>query len=287
MLEISQVDKTYPNDVRALDGIDLQISPGMFGLLGPNGAGKSTLMRTIATLQNPDRGSLIFDDIDVRRQPLLLRQRLGYLPQEFGVFARVRTRDLLAYIAKLKGLTDPSLRRQQLDHVLDLVNLTAAQDQYVSEFSGGMKRRFGIAQLLLNNPDLIIVDEPTAGLDPAERNHFLDVLRSLAGERVVIFSTHIVEDVADLCDRVGILAQGRLLWESTVSASTKDLAGQIWQREFGQSEMEQANRLVVLSKRILPGQRFVLRIHSSAPPPGPWQPVTATLADRYFLSLHG
>ncbi|MEO0732911.1 MAG: ABC transporter ATP-binding protein, partial [Bacteroidota bacterium] len=227
-LRIANLSKTYPNGTRALDGLDLTITTGMFGLLGPNGAGKSTLMRTIATLQQPDTGTITFGDLDVLRQPMALRLALGYLPQEFGVYPRQSADRLLDYLALLKGITDKKGRRRLIDYCLDVTNLTAHRKQHVSGYSGGMKQRFGIAQLLLNEPKLIIVDEPTAGLDPAERQRFLNILREISTESIVIFSTHIVEDVKDLCTDMAVMNHGRLLLHATPEAAAATLAGQLW-----------------------------------------------------------
>ena len=210
-LIISNLTKAYPNGVKAVDGLSLEAGAGMFGLLGPNGAGKSTLMRTIATLQNPDSGSITFNGIDVLNNPMALRRILGYLPQEFGVYPNVSAENLLDYFATLKGVASRAARRKLIEEVLEITNLYEVRKKQVDSYSGGMKQRFGIAQLLLNNPQLIIVDEPTAGLDPAERKRFLNILREVGARNTVIFSTHIVDDVKGLCNEMAIMNGGRIL----------------------------------------------------------------------------
>ncbi len=237
-LTISQLKKKYPNGVTALDNLDLEIQPGMFGLLGPNGAGKSTLMRTIATLQKPDSGSIRFGDLDVLADPTSLRKILGYLPQEFGVYPKVSAENLLDYFAALKGIRAASDRKKRVQEALEMTNLYEVRKKYVSGYSGGMKQRFGIAQLLLNYPRLIIVDEPTAGLDPEERNRFLNILREIGADHTVLFSTHIVDDVRELCHEMAIINGGRLLQKTTPAEAVRKIEGQIWTRTVSRAELE-------------------------------------------------
>ena len=227
-LVINNLTKTYKNGVKAIDDLSIEIGTGMFGLLGPNGAGKSSLMRTIATLQEPDSGSISFGDINVLEDKMSLRKILGYLPQSFGVYPKMSAEALLDYFATLKGVASKSDRQKLVKEVLEITNLYEVRKKYVAGYSGGMKQRFGIAQLLLNNPKLIIVDEPTAGLDPAERNRFLNVLREVGTNCTVIFSTHIVEDVKELCNEMAILNGGRILKHTTPQEATKEIEGKMW-----------------------------------------------------------
>jgi len=230
MLSIKGLTHVYPNGTRALDGVDLEIGKGMFGLLGPNGAGKSTLMRAIATLQTPTSGSIRFGDIDVIAQPEALRRTLGYLPQDFGVYPRVSALDLLDHMAVLKGIAGKAERKETVESLLQQVNLWDVRKKAVAGYSGGMRQRFGIAQALIGRPTLIIVDEPTAGLDPEERNRFLNLLAEIGENVVVILSTHIVDDVADLCPRMAVLAGGRILQEGAPAALVEGLS--VWSRAF-------------------------------------------------------
>ncbi|MBD0320856.1 MAG: ABC transporter ATP-binding protein, partial [Gemmatimonadetes bacterium] len=230
MLHIENLTKTYPGGVHALRGVNLTVGRGLFGLLGPNGAGKSSLMRTLATLQEPDGGTLLFDGVDVLAHPQEHRRRLGYLPQDFGVYPRVSARDLLDHIAVLKGVSRRGDRREQVDALLHQVNLWEHRGRAVAGFSGGMRQRFGIAQALLGDPRLVIVDEPTAGLDPGERNRFHNLLAEVGEQVVVILSTHIVEDVRQLCPRMAILAGGRVLREGAPRELVAELEGRVWRR---------------------------------------------------------
>jgi ABC-type multidrug transport system ATPase subunit len=232
-LRIEQLSKRYRNGVQALDGITIDLDPGLFGLLGPNGAGKSTLLRILATLQEPDTGSLWLGDLNIREHPRRLRQQLGYLPQDFGVYLGWSARRLLLYLARLKGLRYPANRVQE---VLEWTHLLEHQYRAVSQYSGGMRQRFGIAQLLLNDPYLLIVDEPTAGLDPGERTHFLQLLRDLPGERITILSTHLVGDVADLCSDLAILANGQIQLRQPPEVALAELKGQVWELEVHHHE---------------------------------------------------
>lgn len=279
MLEIDAVSHTYPDGTRALDGVTLSIGRGLFGLLGPNGAGKSSLMRVAATLQSPSAGQLRFDGIDGVADPRALRSRLGYLPQDFGVYPGVSAQVLFDQIAVLKGITARGERRDAAERLLRLVNLWDARDRAVSTFSGGMRQRWGVAQALIGDPDLLILDEPTAGLDPAERNRFHELLFGLGEAAVVIVSTHIVDDVADLCGGVAVLAGGRVLANDSPAALAGALDGRVWR---GPAEAVGAG--TVLSRR-LSGGRLSMRVLANARPGPDFQPVTATLEDAYFAAL--
>ena len=286
MLRLSGLSKTYSNGVRALDDVTLSIGSGLFGLLGPNGAGKSTLMRTIARLQEPDRGELSLDGIDVRREPHELRRRLGYLPQEFGVYPNISALALLDHIAMLKKLTNRAERTEQVHALLQLTNLWEFRKKAVNTFSGGMKQRFGIAQALLGNPRLIIVDEPTAGLDPEERNRFHNLLSEIGEGAVVLLSTHIVEDVSDLCPKMAILARGRVLMEGEPARVIESLRGRLWRKTIAKAalpEYEQAHK--VISTRLFSGQTQV-NVLSDSQPQG-FEAVPPELEDVYFSVLSG
>jgi ABC-type multidrug transport system ATPase subunit len=257
----------------------------MFGLLGPNGAGKSTLMRTIATLQAPSSGSIHFDGIDVVQDPGSLRRTLGYLPQDFGVYPRVSAYDLLNHMAVLKGISDPRSRKAEVEALLEQVNLWGARNKAVEGFSGGMRQRFGIAQALLGGPKLLIVDEPTAGLDPEERNRFLNLLAAIGENVVVILSTHFVEDVADLCPRMAILAQGRILAAETPAALMETLEGRIWVKTIANAELAECrSRHAVISTRLYAGQT-VVHILSDVDPGDGFGKHQADLEDVYFATL--
>src|ERR687889_1670059 len=239
MLEIQNLSHTYPNGTVALDDVSLSIPRGMYGLLGPNGAGKSTLMRTVATLQEPTSGSIKFGDIDVLADPERLRRTLGYLPQDFGVYPRVSAYAMLDQLAVLKGITGASDRKSVVETLLNQTNLWAVRDKSIAGFSGGMRQRFGIAQALIGNPELIIVDEPTAGLDPEERNRFLNLLAEIGENVVVILSTHIVDDVSDLCARMAVLANGRVQLEGAPLDLIRSTRGRIWMKTIDRREMEE------------------------------------------------
>lgn len=284
MLTIQGLNKTYDNGVHALKGVDLTIPTGMFGLLGPNGAGKSSLMRTIATLQQPDSGSIIFDGIDVLKDPQALRQRLGYLPQDFGVYPRINAYDLLDHLAVLKGLNNKKERKEVVEGLLAHTNLFQHRNKAVSGYSGGMRQRFGIAQALLGDPDLIIVDEPTAGLDPEERNRFHNLLVSLGEKKAVILSTHIVEDVSELCPQMAVLGAGQILLEGNPIELTNKLNGQIWRKTVSLAEVEEVeNNHAVISKRLLAGQT-VLHVLAQDAPEG-FEATPANLEDVYFSTI--
>ena len=285
MLEIKQLTKTYPGGTRALRGIDLQVGKGMFGLLGPNGAGKSTLMRTIATLQEPDHGHIQFDGEDVLQDPRQLRLRLGYLPQEFGVYPRVSALQLLDHLAVLKGIRDKQARSDQIHSLLEQTNLLAVKNRSVRSFSGGMKQRFGIAQALLGNPGLIIVDEPTAGLDPEERSRFLNLLSDIGQNVVVILSTHIVEDVSDLCTRLAIMVEGRVVLAGSPDALVQDLEGKVWQRTFEHRDgVTLSEGCTQLSSQLHAGKSLV-RVLSEGDPGFGFKVSQPRLQDVYFWAL--
>ncbi|WP_158210343.1 ABC transporter ATP-binding protein [Myroides phaeus] len=286
-LVIENLSKTYKNGVKALDGLNLEIGAGMFGLLGPNGAGKSSLMRTIATLQKPDSGSIHFGDINVLEQQNEFRKILGYLPQDFGVYPNMSALDLLEYFARLKGISNAKQRSEIVKSVLDVTNLYEVRRKSVSGYSGGMKQRFGIAQLLLNDPKLIIVDEPTAGLDPAERHRFLNVLREIGNNNTVIFSTHIVDDVNELCHEMAILNGGKLLERSTPKQAEQKLEGMIWTKEVVREEAEVLNKeLTILSGKYNQDNKLNVRAYSqdSLADAGFTQ-VKPNLEDVYFVAL--
>lgn len=285
-LSIKQLTKTYSNGVKAVDNLSLEIGTGMFGLLGPNGAGKSTLMRTIATLQRPDTGSIRFHDIDVMQDPMALRKVLGYLPQEFGVYPKVSAERLLAYFAKLKGVQSKQDRQTLIQKVLEVTNLYEVRKKHVSSYSGGMKQRFGIAQMLLSNPKLIIVDEPTAGLDPAERQRFLNILREIGTEHTVLFSTHIVDDVKELCHEMAIMNGGRILQQTTPEAATSHLEGQIWTKAIERHELDQMRATyTLLSSHYKRDNTLFIRIHSPEKPGPEFTLAKPNLEDAYFLAL--
>jgi ABC-type multidrug transport system ATPase subunit len=289
MLKISKLTHTYPNGTRALDDVNLEIPAGMFGLLGPNGAGKSSLMRCLATLQVPSSGSIRFGELDVLAQPEALRATLGYLPQDFGVYPRVSAEDLLDHLAVLKGISSRGERRDTVETLLNQVNLWAVRKKAVAGYSGGMRQRFGIAQALIGNPRLIIVDEPTAGLDPEERNRFNNLLSEIGEQVVVILSTHIVDDVTDLCPRAAILVGGRIVESGTPGELITALQGRVWQTCIDKSDLEGARqRFAVIATRLRAGQT-VIRALSEEPgvPPSPaFAPLETSLEDVYFATLH-
>lgn len=289
MLQIRNLSHTYPSGTLALNNVNLDISAGMFGLLGPNGAGKSTLMRCLATLQVPSAGSIHFGDLDVLAQPGTLRAVLGYLPQDFGVYPRVSAEALLDHLAVLKGVAGKGERRETVDALLHQVNLWEVRKKAVAGYSGGMRQRFGIAQALIGNPRLIIVDEPTAGLDPEERNRFNNLLSAIGEQLVVILSTHIVEDVTDLCPRTAILVGGRIVESGTPNALIASLEGRVWQTDIDKSELEAARqRHAVIATRLRAG-KTVIRVLSDEPmhpPSADFESVEAGLEDVYFATLH-
>src|SRR5271165_3096701 len=285
-LTITGISKTYPNGVKALKNLSLSIGNSMFGLVGPNGAGKSSLMRTVATLQDPDSGSIQLDGIDVLRQKDEVRRLLGYLPQEFGVYPKISALDMLHHLAIMKGMMSSGERKTIVDTLLQQTNLWDVRKKALSTYSGGMKQRFGIAQALLGNPRLIIVDEPTAGLDPAERNRFLNLLSSLGSDRTVILSTHIVDDVRQLCPRMAIIASGELLLEGAPNETLAALRGKIWSKVIAtDAELQSiAGHLRVISTHLVGGQHEV-RVYSDSSPGDGFTAVDSELEDVYFLNL--
>ncbi len=285
-LTINCLSKTYPNGVKALKNLSLSIGNSMFGLVGPNGAGKSSLMRTVATLQDPDSGSINLDGIDVLHQKDEVRRILGYLPQEFGVYPKISALDMLHHLAIMKGMTSAGERKETVDALLQQTNLWEVRNKALSTFSGGMKQRFGIAQALLGNPRLIIVDEPTAGLDPAERNRFLNLLSSLGSDRTVILSTHIVDDVRQLCPRMAIIAQGELLLEGAPSVALAALKGKIWSKLVATDDEQHSleTQFHVISTHLVGGQHEI-RVYADTSPGDGFCAVDSDLEDVYFLSL--
>jgi ABC-type multidrug transport system ATPase subunit len=285
MLKLHDVSHIYPNGTRALDHVTLSIPRGMYGLLGPNGAGKSTLMRAIATLQTPSEGSIHFGDVDVIRDPEPLRRTLGYLPQDFGVYPRVSAYEMLDHMAVLKGVTSLADRRSTVETLLQQTNLWSVRKKMLSGFSGGMRQRFGIAQALIGNPELIIVDEPTAGLDPEERNRFLNLLAEIGESVVVILSTHIVEDVSDLCHRMAVLADGRVQLEGAPLELMQSTKGRIWKKVVDRAAFAQVReQYEVLSTRLFAG-RTVVHVLADRDPGNGFTAVDAGLEDVYFCTL--
>ncbi|TRX54330.1 ABC transporter ATP-binding protein [Fulvivirga sp. M361] len=284
-LEIKNLSKTYSNGVQALKNVSLKINQGMFGLLGQNGAGKSTLMKTIATLQDADKGSIHFDDIDVAKQPDKLRQVLGYLPQEFGMYPTATSAELLTHIADMKGITNTGERKDQVEALLRRVNLWDVRNKKLGGYSGGMKQRFGIAQALLGNPKLIIVDEPTAGLDPMERNRFYNLLSEIGENTVVILSTHIVEDVSTLCNQMAIIGHGEVLLTGTPNEVAGALDGKIWEKEIDKDELEKyEGSLNVISNRFHLG-KLLITVASDHRPDHDFDQKIPNLEDAYFNVL--
>jgi len=286
-LNIRSLSKTYPNGVQALKNISLTIPRGMYGLLGPNGAGKSTLMRTIATLQEPDEGSITLGNLDVLKQKDEVRQTLGYLPQEFGVYPKARAEDMLNHFAILKGITQGGARKEVVEALLRQTNLWDVRKQKLGGFSGGMRQRFGVAVALLGNPRLMIVDEPTAGLDPAERVRFLNLLSELGENSVVILSTHIVEDVSELCTRMAIINRGEILQEAEPLKAMEGLRGRIWRRVIEKGALPQMQRKhKVISTKLL-GGRTVVHVYSTREPGNGFEQVEPDLKDVYFSTMAG
>ena len=285
-LTISKLSKTYPNGVCALKNLSLSVGNNMFGLLGPNGAGKSSLMRTIATLQDPDSGSIELDGLNVLTQKNEVRKILGYLPQEFGVYPKMSAFDMLHHLAILKGVVAGGERREMVDALLNQTNLWDSRKKALSTYSGGMKQRFGIAQALLANPRLIIVDEPTAGLDPAERNRFLNLLSSIGREVTVILSTHIVDDVRELCSRMAIIASGEVLLEGAPNEALAALDGQIWSRVVATDDELRVleTQLNIVSTHLVGGQHEIRVFSPNSPGPG-FRAASSDLEDVYFLNL--
>jgi len=286
MLQIKNLSKTYANGVKAIDNVSLNLDHGMFGLLGPNGAGKSSLMRTIATLQQPDDGSIVFDEINVIKNPQELRLKLGYLPQDFDVYPRISAQDLLEHMAILKGLNNKKERKKAVEGLLYQTNLYQQRKKAVSSFSGGMKQRFGIAQALLGDPQLIIVDEPTAGLDPEERNRFHNLLSDIGENKVVILSTHIVDDVEELCSDFAILADGAIQVLGTPQELTGQLNNQIWKKAVGKNEVEKASDAYqVISTKLKAGETLIHVLSDDDLSSEGFNSVEPDLEDVYFSTL--
>ena len=284
-LTITNLNKTYANGVQALKDVNITINQGMFGLLGPNGAGKSSLMRTIATLQEPDSGEIFLGDINVLTQKDEIRKTLGYLPQEFGVYPKVSAINLLNHIAILKGITNSSERKNVVEALLQKTNLWEARKKNLGGYSGGMKQRFGIAQALLANPKLIIVDEPTAGLDPAERNRFLNLLSELGENTVVILSTHIVDDVKELCSDMAVFNKGEVLFKGKPDDALSDLSGKVWSKRIKKEELSEYKlNFKVISEKLIGGNP-VINVLSDHNPDGLFEPIEADLEDVYFSKI--
>jgi ABC-2 type transport system ATP-binding protein len=284
-LRIENLSKTYPNGVRALDNVSLTIPRGMYGLLGPNGAGKSTLMRTIATLQEPDSGQVWLGNVDVIRQKDEVRKVLGYLPQDFGVYPRISVQDMLDHLALLKGFVNRRERHELVESLLVRTNLHQVRKKALTGFSGGMRQRFGIAQALIGNPQLLIVDEPTAGLDPGERNRFYNLLSEIGENVIVILSTHIVQDVMELCTNMAIIHEGRVLFAGVPEDAVGELAGKIWKKSIQKPEMKQYEERYRLISSKLIGGRPLIHVYSAEPPGDGFQPVPADLEDVFFSRI--
>ena len=284
-LTIRNLSKTYPNGVKALDDVSLDIPTGMYGLLGPNGAGKSTLMRTLATLQEADSGSATLGDIDVLEQKDEVRRLLGYLPQEFGVYARISAQQMLDHLAILKGITKSSERKEMVEALLHRVNLWEHKKKAVSSYSGGMRQRFGIAQALLGDPKLIIVDEPTAGLDPGERNRFYNLLSEIGENVIVILSTHIVEDVRELCSNMAIIHEGQVKFQGQPQAAMSELNGKVWEKAITKSEMEDYHsRYHVISSKLVAGKPIIHILNDTNPDNG-FRASSPDLEDVFFSKI--
>ena len=285
-LIIKDLSKTYANGVKALDGVSIEIENGLFGLLGPNGAGKSSLMRTLATLQEADSGSAKLNDIDIFKQPHELRQVLGYLPQEFGVYPRISAEQLLNHLAILKGITKTSERKEVVKYLLNKVNLYDQRKKSVKGFSGGMKQRVGIAQTLLGNPKLIIVDEPTAGLDPGERNRFYNLLADVGKEVIVILSTHIVDDVRELCTKMAIMNEGRIVYHGSPDDAMNALQGKVYQKIVSRETLDTyAEQYQIISNKMVGGKPLI-HVYSDTDPQNDFEQVNPNLEDVFFSKIN-
>ena len=285
-LKIENLNKVYPNGVKALDNVSIEISNGMFGLLGPNGAGKSSLMRTLATLQEADSGTAFLNDIDILNNPLELRKVLGYLPQEFGVYPKITAEQLLEHIAILKGITNSKERKDLVNYLLQKVNLYEQRSKSVKGFSGGMKQRVGIAQALIGNPQLIIVDEPTAGLDPGERNRFHNLLADVGQDVVIILSTHIVDDVRELCSNMAIMNLGQLVYQGTPNNVLQELKGKVWQKSIERNQVaEYQKNYSVISDKMVAGNPLIHVLSESNPGDG-FEQVEPNLEDVFFTKIN-
>ena len=288
MLNIQDLHKTYPSGVQALKGVSLDIAPGMFGLLGPNGAGKTTLMKILATLLEPDSGAARMNEIDLIADKTATRKMLGYLPQDFGLYPTLTPTQMLDYFAKLKGITDRRERRALVDALLERVNLSAERNRRLGGFSGGMRQRVGIAQALIGNPDLLIVDEPTAGLDPEERARLHNLLAESASENtVVLLSTHIVSDVSNLCSRFAVIRRGEIVAATSTEAALKELEGHVWEATVSREQVASLESNVkVISKQMAGGNTRLRLLSENGKPAEPFAPVTATLEDFYFTVVN-
>lgn len=285
-LKIENLTKVYPNGVKALDNISIEISNGMFGLLGPNGAGKSSLMRTLATLQEADSGTVFLNEIDVLNNPIELRKTLGYLPQEFGVYPKITAEQLLSHIAILKGITNGKERKEIVNYLLQKVNLYEQRNKSVKGFSGGMKQRVGIAQALIGNPQLIIVDEPTAGLDPGERNRFHNLLADVGQEVIIILSTHIVDDVRELCSKMAIMNLGQLVFHGSPTEVIQELKGKVWQKSIARTEVaEYQQKYQVISDKMIAGTPLI-HVLSETDPSNGFELVEPNLEDVFFTKIN-
>ena len=285
-LTIKNLTKTYPNGVKALDNVSLEIENGMFGLLGPNGAGKSSLMRTLATLQEADAGTVMLNDINVFDQPTELRKTLGYLPQEFGVYPQITAYELLDHLAILKGISNSSERKELVSYLLNKVNLYEKRNKSVKEFSGGMKQRIGIAQALIGNPKLIIVDEPTAGLDPSERNRFYNLLADVSEDVIVVLSTHIVDDVRELCTKMAIMNLGKIVFHGAPQQAIDSLDGKVYQKLVGRSELEDyKNNFSIISNKMVGGQPLIHVLSDTNLDDG-FELVKPNLEDVFFSNIN-
>ncbi|MBI2279454.1 MAG: ABC transporter ATP-binding protein [Bacteroidetes bacterium] len=285
-LKIENLNKVYPNGVKALDNVSIEISNGMFGLLGPNGAGKSSLMRTLATLQEADSGTAFLNDIDILNNPLELRKVLGYLPQEFGVYPKITAEQLLDHIAILKGITNNKERKELVNYLLQKVNLYEQRSKSVKGFSGGMKQRVGIAQALIGNPQLIIVDEPTAGLDPGERNRFHNLLADVGQDVVIILSTHIVDDVRELCSNMAIMNLGQLVYQGSPNNVLQELKGKVWQKSIERTQVaEYQKNYQVISDKMVAGNPLIHVLSESNPGDG-FEQVEPNLEDVFFTKIN-
>jgi ABC-2 type transport system ATP-binding protein len=285
-LKISNLNKQYPNGVHALHNVNLEITNGMFGLLGPNGAGKSSLMRTLATLQDADSGSAHLNEIDILNDKEAVRKVLGYLPQEFGVYPRTSAVDLLNHMALLKGFTNTGQRNDMVNQLLSKVNLYNDRKKAVSSFSGGMRQRFGIAQCLIGTPQLVIVDEPTAGLDPGERNRFYNILSEIGENTIVILSTHIVQDVRELCLNMAIMDKGKVLYSGTTDNALDIIKGKVWARQIEKSELENYNNQYQVISNKLVGGKPLIHAYSEAPLENGFKQAEENLEDVFFAKIN-
>tara|TARA_Y100000741_G_scaffold39732_1_gene27727 strand:- start:3697 stop:4566 length:870 start_codon:yes stop_codon:yes gene_type:complete len=285
LLKLKNLSKTYPNGVKALDNISIEISSGMFGLLGPNGAGKSSMMRTIATLQDPDKGSIFFDELNIIENSQEFRKNLGYLPQEFGVYPRISAEQLLDHIATLKGVTNKLERKDLVSYLLQKVNLFDRKNKNVKGFSGGMKQRIGIAQALIGNPKILIVDEPTAGLDPGERNRFYDLISDVGEEVIVILSTHIVDDVRELCTQMAIMNNGQIVFNGSPDEGINSLKGKVYEKQIARSELDSYKKEYNVISNKLIGGKPVIHVLGEKNPDKSFKKIEPSLEDVFFTNI--